>query len=213
MNEPKLYKCKNIGCENKFDKKHPFQTWCSLACGYLISKRHLDEAYNKKAKELAQKNITISEEFKLLQPYINKIARLIDQDLPCISCGSKFGKPQGGHYRASTNTRLRFNLHNVHKQCFRCNHELSGNVSGYIEGLKTRYGNEYFERVNSLYVEVGEVNWSKEDIREAKVIAAQVCRELETNHQSYMNVGERITHRDRINERIKLYKCRTSTDL
>jgi len=90
-----------------------------------------------------------------LQNEINKLSRMIDDKFGygCISCHVSHGVQFAGGHRFSvgSNASLRYNLHNIHKQCnLKCNNHLSGNPEGYDQGLVMRYGRNYVEKVKSL---------------------------------------------------------------
>ena len=78
--------------------------------------------------------------------WCHKYIKLRDRNQPCISCGTtkKNIRYDAGHYiSAGSNSLLRWDSRNIHKQCsFNCNHHLSGNRGGYREGLIKRYGQE-----------------------------------------------------------------------
>lgn len=83
-----------------------------------------------------------------LQKLVNKWVRVVrDRDLPCISCGTTTTVQwEAGHYisRGANNT-LRFVLDNIHKQCHRCNVQLSSNAVMYRIGLVKKIGAERVE--------------------------------------------------------------------
>lgn len=87
---------------------------------------------------------------KHLQPIINEISRLIDFGQSCIATGN-FGKMNGGHYiSVGANRTTALNLHNIHIQSFESNHHRSGDQIKYRFGLIERYGNDYFDFIESL---------------------------------------------------------------
>ena len=88
---------------------------------------------------------------------------------------------------------------------FRSNHELSGNVPGYREGLQKMYGTMYLDKIENLNSEVGQPNWGIDQIKEAIKIAAQLCRHYETTKIHYSAVHTRIDERDKANKFLKLY--------
>jgi hypothetical protein len=72
------------------------------------------------------------------QVAFNGWIRARDADLGCISCGTRDGKVNAGHYRSvAACPELRFEPLNVHRQCERCNTFLHGNLIHYREALKT----------------------------------------------------------------------------
>lgn len=85
----------------------------------------------------------------LTQRVVNDYIRERDRELPCISCGT-FTTVQweAGHFRSrGAASHLRYNEDNIHKQCHRCNAELSSNAIPYRIALVEKIG---LERVEAL---------------------------------------------------------------
>lgn len=85
----------------------------------------------------------------LTQRVVNDYIRERDRELPCISCGT-FTTVQweAGHFRSrGAASHLRYNEDNIHKQCHRCNDELSSNAIPYRIALVEKIG---LERVEAL---------------------------------------------------------------
>src|SRR5690606_36814293 len=79
-----------------------------------------------------------------IKPIFQKYIRLRDKDLPCISCGSFEGVPQGGHYKkAEIYSGVIFDERNCHKQCKKCNVFLGGNEANYRVNLVKRFSENY----------------------------------------------------------------------
>jgi hypothetical protein len=140
-------KCKVCGAT--FVPVRKIQPCCGFDCNVVLSKRYTEKMRIKKwkaeKKVLKEKVKTASDYKKDLQKIINELVRMIDTFQPCISCGTKSGQMQGGHYHSvGANASLRFNLHNIHKQCATCNNYKSGNIIGYDTGLIERYGETYW---------------------------------------------------------------------
>ena len=78
----------------------------------------------------------------------NRYIRNRDTGKVCISCGL-FKTLQAGHfYSAGKYPGLRFDENNVHGQCLRCNHFMSGNLIEYEKHLRVRIGNEKVEALH-----------------------------------------------------------------
>lgn len=111
----------------------------------------------RKAKNTAAKKLlkTKSDYVKEAQQAFNAYVRFRDRDLPCISCGKsptdRFGGAfDAGHYRSrGAAGHLRYNLHNCHKQCKRCNRDMSGNVVEYRINLIKRMGQDKVEALEN----------------------------------------------------------------
>jgi hypothetical protein len=115
------------------------------------SKKVVNEKKHKN-KEAKKEIATVSDLKKKLQPKINKIARLIDNDKGCHSCGHGWNddftrQAHGGHfYAVGGHDTIRFNLFNIYKQCSICNTHKGGNEREYKKKLIELYGEEYFEK-------------------------------------------------------------------
>ena len=86
----------------------------------------------------------------------------------CISCGKliQVGPNwQAGHYINSTYLSLRWDEKNVHGQCKRCNHFLSGNLLEYRRGLIKKYGKEVLQ-----YLEIKKFNKFKTSVFALKAL-------------------------------------------
>ena len=139
-----------------------------------------------------------------LQAEINKLARMIDADLPCISCGTtKDVQFAGGHRKSrGAHPNIRFNLHNIHKQCNKnCNKGLSGNPDGYDIGLEQRYGKEYLEMVHGLTLKYPRMTMTKDELNEKLVLVRKIIRNFDT-----FQFNDPVKFRDCLNELIGIYK-------
>lgn len=144
-----------------------------------------------------------------IQEAINKISSLIDGDMNCICCGAKitFDNPSNAGHRFSvqSNSTLRFNLHNIHRNGVCCNMHKSGNPDGYDKGLKSIYGDKYYlfvkENLKAIYPEI---KLTRDELLEVKQKAYAVRRQLLKNPQK-LAPEERISLRDSINKQIGLY--------
>ena len=115
------------------------------------------EYKREKTKKLAALNSTIQHWKPKAQAMFNKWVRTRDKDLSCISCGEIWDKDiitgsgwDAGHYRSRGSCpELRFEPLNCHKQCVKCNRNLSGNIVEYRLRLIKRIGIEKVEWVES----------------------------------------------------------------
>jgi hypothetical protein len=99
---------------------------------------------------------TRSQWMKEAQQAINKYVRWRDYHLPCVSCGAEYSENKlggvfdSGHYRSTGSApHLRFNLHNISKQCVKCNRYLSSNAVNYRLNLIIRIGLDKVEALES----------------------------------------------------------------
>jgi hypothetical protein len=141
-----------------FTPTRSFQKWCSPDCAVVLAR----QAQEKQRKSIAQRNrreIKVrkeklksrAEHMREAQTEFNAFIRLRDAHLPCISCDSiatdegliTGSRWDAGHYRSvGACPELRFEPFNVHRQCVRCNRNLSGNAVEYRIRLMTRIGAE-----------------------------------------------------------------------
>ena len=127
-----------------------------------VKERAMDRLKTKKAK--TRGIIRISDLKNKVQRVFNKWIRERDKDLPCISCGKWANKFDAGHFWAmGSNSYLRYNEDNCHKQCsFKCNKGLSGNQGEYRIQLIKKIG---LERVDWLEDHRNEVHkWTREEL-------------------------------------------------
>ena len=139
----KTYKEKNcLQCGNGFIPYRSTERVCSMTCAidYAKSKtkKKEEKAWNKHKKEILEGLQPKSYFEKQLEAAVNGIARAIDYGNRCISCDGS-GKAQAGHYHSvKANPTIRFNLHNIHIQDYRCNVKESANINGYDLGIRDR---------------------------------------------------------------------------
>lgn len=202
-NQPlKRRKCKN--CPNRFIPFRPLQQACSPACAIVLGRKLIEKQEANKWKTIKNGLKTMSFYEKKLQNEVNTIARLIDYGQTCISC-NKNGKPQAGHrHSIGANKTIRFNLHNLHFQDYRCNVELSGNPDNYDKGLTEKYGQQYQEYVNqTLVCDYPVLKWSKDELIEATAKARKIIRDYQ---HKILEAKERIEIRTKFNKEIGIYK-------
>jgi hypothetical protein len=154
--QPRPKKCKNPDCGISFPPQRLGQAVCSPKCGLAIK----DENQEKARKSLAQierREIKVRKEklksradhLRVAQAAVNEYVRLRDAHLPCISCDSTpsdhdlitGSRWDAGHYRSvGACPELRFEPLNIHRQCVKCNRNLSGNAVEYRIRLVKRIG-------------------------------------------------------------------------
>lgn len=154
--QPRPKKCKNPACGASFPPRRLGQAVCSPACGLAIAPANRDKA-RKAIDQRERREIQVrKEKLKIRGDYMreaqaefNTYIRLRDQHLPCISCDSlpsdhdliTGSRWDAGHYRSvGACPELRFEPLNVHRQCVKCNRNLSGNAVEYRIRLVQRIG-------------------------------------------------------------------------
>lgn len=177
-------------CKREFTPKYFLQKTCmNPAClaewGKIVYKKENEKKKKDWVKE--RRPHAYSKEYKKhLQNEVNKLSRMIDTlfNYECIdNCGQPYGKQQDGahfHSRGSNNS-IRYNLHNIHKSRSDCNQHSAEHKPGYIEGLKKRYGEKYYNYVQyDLPLIYDYVKLSPIVVVEKLRIVRKINREFET---------------------------------
>lgn len=149
-------KCAVRSCRAAFVPRQSFQTWCGPECGLVIAKAKqekqriaIEQRDRRDIRERKQQLKSRSQHMKEAQAAFNAYIRERDRLQPCISCASMpddaglltGSRWDAGHYRSTgACPELRFEPLNVHKQCVRCNRDLSGNAVEYRIRLVARIG-------------------------------------------------------------------------
>lgn len=152
-------KCANPECRKEFTPAFSTtQKVCKWQCGLAIKDANHDKARKAIAtqervehRQAKEKIKTRAEWMREAQVEFNSFIRLRDADHQCISCDSTStddglmtgSRWDAGHYRSvGSCPELRFEPLNVHRQCVRCNRNLSGNSVEYRIRLMQRIGEE-----------------------------------------------------------------------
>ena len=155
---PRPKKCKNPACGISFPPQRLGQAVCSPKCGLAIKDVNRERA-RKSLAQIERKEIQVRKEklksradhLREAQAAVNEFVRLRDAHLPCISCDSTpsdhdlitGSRWDAGHYRSvGACPELRFEPLNIHRQCVKCNRNLSGNAVEYRIRLVVRIGAE-----------------------------------------------------------------------
>lgn len=153
---PKPKKCKC--CPEKFIPRTTTQTVCSPKCALQLAKQL--SSRKKKQQEKAERAAWNKRKADVkplkhwedaTQRVVNDYIRERDRDLPCISCGTwKTVQWEAGHFRSrGAASHLRYDEDNIHKQCHRCNAELSSNAIPYRAGLVVKIGSQRVEALEN----------------------------------------------------------------
>lgn len=191
----KTIRCKarsnGIRCPNRFESRFNGHAWCGASCQELVVKSALEKVRannaKKERKELKARKEKLkgkSDYKKEAQAVFNKFIRLRDSQQPCISCGSNpndsdlitGSRWDAGHYRSrGANPELAFNEDNCHKQCVKCNRQLSGNVVNYRIRLIERIG---VERVDIIEGSHKPLKYGIEDYKRIKAEYSAKIKEI-----------------------------------
>lgn len=155
---PKPKKCKNPACGISFPPQRLGQAVCSPKCALAMAPANTEKA-RKAIAQRDRRDIQVRKEklksradhLREAQAAVNEYVRLRDAHLPCISCDSMpndndlmtGSRWDAGHYRSvGACPELRFEPLNIHRQCVKCNRNLSGNAVEYRIRLVQRVGAE-----------------------------------------------------------------------
>ena len=160
-------KCRVATCGASFVPSRMGQAVCSPACAMIDAPRHEPKA-RKALADIERKDIKVRKEklksradhLREAQAAVNEYVRLRDAHLPCISCDSTpndndlmtGSRWDAGHYRSvGACPELRFEPLNIHRQCVKCNRNLSGNAVEYRIRLVHRIGAERVAWLEGLH--------------------------------------------------------------
>ena len=154
--QPKPKKCRNPACGISFPPQRLGQAVCSPKCGLAIkdvnqakARKSLAQVERREIKVRKEKLKSRADHLREAQAAVNEYVRLRDAHLPCISCDSTpndndlmtGSRWDAGHYRSvGACPELRFEPLNIHRQCVKCNRNLSGNAVEYRIRLVLRIG-------------------------------------------------------------------------
>lgn len=156
--QPKPKTCRNATCSIKFVPQRLGQAVCSPACA-LATKDVNQQKARKSLAQVERRELKVRKErlksradhLREAQAAVNEFIRLRDAHLPCISCDSlpndhdlmTGSRWDAGHYRSvGACPELRFEPLNIHRQCVKCNRNLSGNAVEYRIRMVLRIGAE-----------------------------------------------------------------------
>lgn len=167
--EPKrrTRKCAVKTCRAEFEPRSMTHKVCGPACAAVLVEQEKAAAVKKERQAGLAAIKTRSAWLKEAQAAFNAFIRERDKDEPCISCGRfHSGSYDAGHYRSvGAQPALRFNEHNVHKQCVPCNQHKGGNVVEYRLRLIRKIG---ATAVELLEIEHEPVKYTIDDAKRIK---------------------------------------------
>lgn len=136
----------NAWCDSECQSAHALLNLKNLRAANDRTAKNAEKEKRKaaRAKKEAFYANDLTKQKALTQAAANKLCSLLDAGQNCISCGRPL---RGGRFQHSShfksrgaNSFLRYSMLNLHLSCVVCNQHFSGNVEGYREGLKERYG-------------------------------------------------------------------------
>ncbi|SFS27647.1 recombination protein NinG [Pseudomonas sp. NFACC42-2] len=189
--QPKPKKCKNPACGISFPPQRLGQAVCSPKCGLAIkdvnqtkARKSLAQVERREIKVRKEKLKSRADHLREAQAAVNEYVRLRDAHLSCISCDSTpndndlmtGSRWDAGHYRSvGACPELRFEPLNIHRQCVKCNRNLSGNAVEYRIRLVQRIGAEKVVWLEGLHPAC---KYTVEEIKAIKAKYRAMTREL-----------------------------------
>ena len=175
----------------------------SCRLSYALKWRETEK--KRKQKEVDKKVKAIKEKVKdwerIIRPKINRIARIIDKDLPCLATGRK-GQIHGGHiFSRGAHSNMRFNLHNIHRQSAQSNHWQNDDFK-LREGLKREYGIKYYEFLESMKG-CPPLKFTTEEYKELNKSVNEVLKWVQS--QEAKDASERMALRNICNMKLNIY--------
>ena len=184
-------KCRVATCRASFVPSRMGQAVCSQACAIVDAPRHEPKA-RKALADIERAEIKVRKEklksradhLREAQAAVNEYVRLRDAHLPCISCDSTpndsdlmtGSRWDAGHYRSvGACPELRFEPLNIHRQCVKCNRNLSGNAVEYRIRLVQRIGAEKVAWLEGLHAPC---KYTVEEIKAIKTKYRAMSKEL-----------------------------------
>ena len=152
--------------------------------GRAIAGKALAEVGRREIKIRKEKLKSRADHLREAQSAVNEYVRLRDAHLPCISCDSTpndsdlitGSRWDAGHYRSvGACPELRFEPLNIHRQCVKCNRNLSGNAVEYRIRLVRRIGAEKVAWLEGLHAPC---KYTVEEIKAIKAKYRAMTREL-----------------------------------
>jgi len=189
--KPRPKKCKNPACGISFPPQRLGQAVCSPKCGLAIkdvnqakARKSLAQVERREIKVRKEKLKSRADHLREAQAAVNEFVRLRDAHLPCISCDSTpndndlmtGSRWDAGHYRSvGACPELRFEPLNIHRQCVKCNRNLSGNAVEYRIRLVLRIGADKVAWLEGLHPAC---KYTVEEIKAIKAEYREKSREL-----------------------------------
>ena len=122
--------------------------------------------------------------WKIFSQYIRISYANPDGLVECITCGKvhHYKEIESGHYIHGKTKPTYFQETNVHPQCTRCNHYMSGNMAKYHEFMLEKYGKEEIEFLDSIKhrVEKRTREYYEEKIKDCEIMLNQVKAKFTT---------------------------------
>jgi len=177
--------------------KVPVGAFCSWAHVHEYARQQKPVVQSMRLKEVRQaarrkrresKLQDLPHQIKLTQQAMNKMIRLLDADLPCVSCG-RFKPHTAGHFKTvGANPELRFYPVNIYGQCSGCNSGMQRYNKGDNATTQTKFAAEIARRrgqdaLDWLNGAHPAGNYTCDELADLRKILNAECRRLEKGEQ------------------------------
>jgi len=129
----------------------------------------------------SKKKIAKDKAWKAMSEYVRRSEANKDGYVACVTCGIvKYWKGDGmhaGHFvPQAQGDAARFELDNIHTQCYRCNVNLGGNGAEYTPWMIAKYGQERVDEIRQLAGKV--VKYTEEDYNDMENLYIELFKNL-----------------------------------
>lgn len=158
---------------------------CGPVCAHALVRAKREKEEQRQRSEQRKKDRERLRDLKPLKWFhartkfaVHKYIRTRDRDEPCISCGAHYAAQwDAGHYvSVGSDSSLRYDFNNIHKQCSMCNQHLSANLIRYRQNLIPKIGEPEVLRLEGPQPVH---KWTREELEEIAKTAKRLTRELE----------------------------------
>lgn len=180
----KTKKCKV--CKAEFYPSNSTQKVCQYKCAIELIRMEEKKKFKAVTRKMKKEMNDGDKKFQadLTKSLCHKYIRLRDKNIPCISCGTTNAKWDAGHYMPSfNNPAIRYHPFNINKQCYRCNQQLSANLTSYRKNLIEKIG---LKNVEWLETQKHSYKYTLEDHKEMQEYFKELIRQLSNWFDDWM---------------------------
>lgn len=177
-------RCKAKSCGIVFEPRNSMQCVCSGFCGLTLAAAKREQAETKKRQAARKADREKRYELRPLKWFhaktkdaVHKYIRTRDAAEPCISCGCTWAAQwDAGHYvSVGSDSSLRYDFANIHKQCSVCNQHKSANLILYRKNLIPKIGGAEVDRLEGPQPVH---KWKRDELLAIESNAKQLTKQL-----------------------------------
>ena len=174
-------RCKAKGCRARFVKLSMGHRACSVEHARLVVAQDKAEKARKEARDHREARAEakpLSHHHRLTKDAVHAYIRARDAELPCISCDTLNPSAwHAGHYMSvGSESALRYDTANIHKQCSHCNVHMGSNAIQYRIRLCVRIGVAEVERLEGPQPVI---KWTREGLAALRKHYSSLTRGLQ----------------------------------